>query len=188
MSTLIMTPEFRVSWPQVFKPTVIENSGPRYRITMLFDKKTDLSAINKAIEKEIDLRWPDKKSRPSNLKTPLKDGDVEKENIPGYKNVVFASASNKMKPPLVDAKVQPILDESLFYPGCYARMQIAIYAYPKEGKIAVAKGVSFSIQAIQKTREGEHFGMAPTVPEDVFEVIANQLGADDPANYGDMLG
>ena len=186
MSFNIKTPEFRVSWPAVFTPTTIEGSEPKYRITMLFDKDTDISSLEKVIQETIDERWPDPKKRPA-LRLPFRDGDVEKPEMPGYQNTLFANASNKQKPALVDQNVQQITDESVFYPGCYARALIRVFAYPKEGVKSVSNGIAFSIQAIQKTREGDPFSSGRVVAENIFDVISSDMGADERANYESML-
>ena len=45
----VLTPEFRVSFPEVFQARAMEaGQEPKYSITMLFPKGCDLSALKKA--------------------------------------------------------------------------------------------------------------------------------------------
>lgn len=162
----IITPKFRVSFPQVFEPKGFEGQEPKYSVVMLFDKATDISALKKLAQKAVEERWPDPAKRPKGLKNPFRDGDIEKAGMDGYANTIFITATSKMKPGLVDKNAQPIIDQDEFYAGCYARAQLTAYAYDKAGN----KGVAFGLQHIQKLEEGEPFsGRAKA--EDVFGAV-----------------
>ena len=121
MADILMTPEFRVSFPAVFKPKRQKGdatSEPKYGLTMLFPKGADLSKLKAAAQEAVKEKWGDKP--PKNLRSPFRDqGEKEYE---GYEEgAVFVSASSKQKPGLVDRQRQDIIDETEFYPGCYAR-------------------------------------------------------------------
>lgn len=162
----VMTGEFRVSWPQVFEPKLDQSgNGPFYSLQMIFDKGDDLSKLEALIESKIQEKWGTK--RPSNLILPLRDGDEERSDQEAYKNKLFANAKTKFKPGLVNAQVEPIIDQTEFYPGCYARATLTAYAWEKAGK----RGVSFGPVNIQKTRDGERLDGAVSA-ENEFEAIA----------------
>lgn len=154
----ILTPEFRVSYPHVFKPNSIRGSKPKYSITMLFPKKGDLSTLKEALNcAKANAFGPNKANWPSDLQTPVDDGDKEKyQDKDGYAGhwVVKASTNEDQKPGVVDQNVQPILNASEFYPGCYARAYVYAYCWEYMGK----RGISFILDHVQKTRDGKSFG------------------------------
>ena len=164
----VMTPEFRVSFPNVFKPRGFEGQEPKYSVVMLFDKSTDISALKQLAQRAVEEKWPDPAKRPKGLRNPFKDGDTEKPDVDGYEGAIFVNASSKMKPGVVDQNVQPIIDENEFYAGCYARATVTAYAYNKIGN----KGVAFGLQNIQKLRDGEPF-TGRSRAEDDFAPVEN---------------
>ena len=155
-----ITGEFRVSFPAVFKPQAFEGQEPKYEITMLFPKDTDLSALEAAAEEALAEKWPDEKKRPNKLTMPFVDGNDKEYD--GYADHIAIKAKSKMKPGLVDRAKKPITDESEFYGGCYARASVAAYAYD----IAGNKGVAFALNNVQKLRDGEPFGSRSNADSD----------------------
>ena len=178
----ITTPEFRVSFPNVFKPgkSMEEGKEGKYNVTMLFDKDTDISALKAAAADACIAKWGDKSKWPKNLRTPFRDQG--EKDFDGYvEGAFFVNATSGNRPGLVDRKLNPIIDPSDFYPGCYARASINAFAYDKAGN----KGVAFGLNHIQKLRDGDPLGSF-TRPEDVFAPIADGDGSkgegDDPFN------
>lgn len=170
-----ITPEFRVSFPNVFEPKAFEGNDPKYGIVMLFDKSQDLSKLKELMKKAVEEKWPDVAKRPKGLRNPIRDGDVDKAGVDGYQNKVFITASSKMKPALVDQNMQPIISAEDFYAGCYARASLTCYAYDKMGN----KGVAFGLQNIQKMRDGEPFS-GRSKPEDDFTALDGFVDAGSP--------
>lgn len=160
MSKRLITGEFRVSFPAVFKPQAFEGQEPKYEVTMLFPKDTDLSALEAAAEAAVADKWPDEKKRPKNLRMPFTDGDTK--DYDGYEGNVAIKAKTKTKPGLVDRAKKPITDESEFYGGCYARASVVAYAYDMAGN----KGVAFALNNVQKLRDGEPFGSRSNADSD----------------------
>lgn len=183
------TPKFRVSFQNVFKPKSFKGGEPKYSITMLFDKKTDLSKM-KLAAKNAGIAtfgpvesWPkDKKTGKSKLKMPFRDGDDEREDVDGFANCIFVNATSKSPPQVIDSDGKmPILSEVGLYSGCYARASLIAFGFDNEG----GKGIAFSLQNIQKWEDGEPFSSKPKA-EDEFEAIegsesaASDDGDDDP--------
>ena len=139
----ITTPVFRVSFPAVFQPKAPMNGqtgDSKYSITMLFDvSKADLTPMKNAVRAAVIAKWgPDQAKWPKGLRMPFRKG--EEKDYEGYgPGVVFVSATSKQKPGLVDQDVQPIIDPSEFYGGCYARATVNAFAYNRAGN----KGVAF---------------------------------------------
>lgn len=160
----VLTPEFRVSFPQVYEPKSFNGSKEKYSVVMLFDKsKADLTALKKAVTAAALERWGSKEKWPKGLKMPFKDGD-EKSHLAGYEGMTVVTASSLQAPDVVggrkgpDGRFPKITEASGdFYAGCYARATLIAFAYPKEGVKGISPGVSFSLQNIQKLRDGEQF-------------------------------
>lgn len=182
------TPKFRVSFPNVFKPKSFKDGEPKYSITMLFDKKTDLAkmklaARNAGIQKFGPVEsWPKDKNGKSKLRMPFRDGDDEKAEMDGYENCIFVNASSKSPPQVIEADGKtPIVSEVSLYAGCYARASLIAFGYDESGN----KGISFALQNIQKWEDGEPFSGKPKA-EDEFEAIegagptAQDDGEEDP--------
>jgi hypothetical protein len=161
----IVTPEFRVSFPHVFKPSENNFGGDnKYSIVMLFDKGTDLTPLKEIVEIAISDKWGDK--RPKGIRSPFRDGN--EKDYDGYQDVIFCSATSKEKPGLVDWNCEPIIEQGEFYGGCYARATIVAFAYDVKGN----RGVGLGLQNVQKLRDGAAF-TGRTKAEDDFEPIEN---------------
>lgn len=174
MADIVMTPEFRVSFPAVFKPKRQKGdatSEPKYGLTMLFPKGADLSKLKAAAQEVVKEKWGDKP--PKNLRSPFRDqGEKEYE---GYEEgAVFVSASSKQKPGLVDRQRQDIIDETEFYPGCYARATVRAFAYDNNGN----KGVAFGLNNVQKLRDGDPLGGRTRAQDDFADDLPPDEGAD----------
>jgi len=150
----VMTPEFRLSFPALFEPKSFDteqNANAKYSMVMVFPKSTDISALKEAAGAAILAKWPDKASRPKNLKSPFRDGG-EKEDWDGFgPETIFITVSSKSPPGIVDQKRQPIIDSKEIYAGCYCRATIVPWAYDKAGN----RGISFWLNNVQKLRDGE---------------------------------
>jgi len=177
----LLTPLFRVAFPSVFTKRAYGDGDPKFTITMLFPKSTDLKALEAAAEAAIKEEWPNPETRPKRLKRPFLDGDeVTWDGFPGC---TYVRATSKYQPGVVDRKRQPITDEENFYPGCWARATVNAYTYTYMGK----SGVSFGLQNLQFIRDDESFS-GRTNAEDDFEALPDEAGdgAMAPADLGDM--
>lgn len=192
MSTNTLTPEFRVSFPYVFKAQLNKLSGKEeYSLQALFPPNADLSKLKAAAQEAIKEKWgPDSSKWPKNLKNPFRDqaekekeiddgkGGTKKVMPDGYvKGAIFLTLKSKQKPGVVDQKVEDIIDPSVFYAGCWARATVSCYAYDQAGN----RGVSFGLGNIQKTRDGDPFGGRTKASED-FVPIQDDTSAPPAAS------
>jgi hypothetical protein len=88
------------------------------------------------------------------LKTPLRDGDLEKPGEPAYENCYFLNANSSSKPGIVDANRQEIIDINEIYSGIYGRASITFYAYNASGN----RGIACGLNHLQKLSDGEPLG------------------------------
>ncbi|MDP3939789.1 MAG: DUF2815 family protein [Deltaproteobacteria bacterium] len=182
----VITSPFRVSYPQVFRSKHNDLNGKdEYSVVALFPKGADLSVLQKAANDAIVDKWgADKAKWPKPLRSPFrkheekeKDGKLPEGMEPGG---IFISLRSIQRPGLVDGDRQPVIDETGFYAGCYARAQVRAYAYDMKGN----KGVAFGLQNLQKMADGDPLSGRQKA-EDAFEPVAG-VAAD--ADAGDPFG
>ena len=162
----------RLSYAHLWEPDSINGSEPKYSVSCIIDKdNTDVIAkIKKAIEvakEEGKGKWGGK--IPANLKTPLRDGDIDRPEDEAYADSMFLNANSKQAPQIVDRQVQPILDQSEVYSGCYGRISVNFYGYNSNGNRGVAAGLG----NIQKLKDGEALS-SRTNAEDDFEAVEDE--------------
>lgn len=167
--TKVTTGKVRLSYVHAFEPHAIEGNEPKYGVSVLIRKidKETLTAIKEATTEAKEngkSKWSGK--IPANLKTPLRDGDVERPDDPAYAGCYFLNASSKTKPGVVDASAHPIMDASELYSGCYGRLTLNFYAYNAAGN----KGIACGLGNIQKLEEGESLS-GSTRAEDDFDAV-----------------
>lgn len=147
----------RFSYLHCWEPDSVNGGDPKYSVSAIIDKSDTktIAAIKAAIEqakKEAVSKWGGKV--PNNLKTPLRDGDIDRPDDEAYKGSYFFNANSRQAPQVVDAKVQPILDKSEVYSGCYGRISVTFYGYNSNGNRGIAAGLG----NIQKLKDGESLG------------------------------
>lgn len=181
--TKVITGEVRLSYVNLFVPKATgDNPTPKYSC-MLLVPKTDKKTI-KAIREAQQVALENGKSSkfggkiPKNWKDTFRDGDEEydTDEYPEMEGMMFLNVSaNEAYPPnVVDRRLQPILDQTEVYSGCYARVSINAFPFSAQGN----KGVSFGINNVQKLRDGEALGGVAARAEDDFEKL-DDLDDDD---------
>lgn len=181
-----LTPEFRVSYANVFKTRRNDLSGKdEYSLVALFPKGADLTSLKQAMLDAIVEQWgADKAKWPKNMRNPLRDqAEREKDgSLPaGHEaGAFFCNLKSNQRPGLVDAGLKTIIDETEFYSGCFARAQVRAYAYDQKGN----RGVAFGLQNLQKLRDGDPLSGRQKA-EDAFEAVA---GAGQAADANDPFG
>ncbi|MEJ6019857.1 DUF2815 family protein [Corynebacterium sp. H113] len=157
-TTRVVTGEVRLSYANVWEPRSINGSDPKFSCSILIPK-SDTATIAR-IEKAIDAalqegigKFGGKMPPKGSLKLPLRDGDTEKDDEV-YAGHYFINANSKTQPQIVDEQVQPIIDQSEVYSGCYGRVSVNFYAFNTNGN----RGVACGLGNIQKLRDGEALG------------------------------
>ena len=159
----------RLSYAHIWEPDSVNGSEPKYSVSCIIDKddKDTISKIQKAIElakEEGKGKWGGK--IPANLKTPLRDGDIDRPEDEAYAGCMFLNANSRQAPQVVDKKVQPVLDQSEVYSGCYGRVSVTFYAYNSNGN----KGVAAGLGNVQKLKDGESLGSRVNA-KDEFDAV-----------------
>ena len=168
--TKFVTGKVRFSFVHVFDPAETLNGAMKYSVSILIPKSDTetVERFNKAFEstKQANAAYFGG-SVPKNLKGGLRDGDAEKEDA-AYAGHYFINASSNAnnKPGVVDAELNPILDATEFYSGCYGRASIDMYPYDVSG----TKGIAFGLNNLQKLEDGERLGAATSTAASDFAI------------------
>lgn len=190
MADNVTTPVFRASYPHLLKPQKNDLNGEmEYQVVALFRKGEDLSKLKAAAEAAVVAKWgADKKKWPDKLKSPFrdqaerakKDPETGKRVLPqGYEEgAIFLTLKSKQRPGLVDQNVQDIIDDTVFYAGCWARATVRAFAYDQKGNT----GVSFGLQNVQKYADGDSLSGRTKAQDDFAPVEATSAGAEASAS------
>ena len=159
---VITGPKTRWSYANVWDPKSINGGTPKYSVSLIIPK-SDVATVKK-IEAAIQAAYEEgesklkgnSKSVPSLkvLKTPLRDGDLERPDDAAYADSYFINANSASAPGIVDADRQPILERSEVYSGVYGRASINFYAFNSNGN----KGIACGLNNLQKIADGEPLG------------------------------
>ena len=174
-STRVVTGKVRFSFVNVFEARAFgENTEAKYSV-MLLIPKTDTAtlsrmraAIDAAAQKGLQTKFGGK--MPTILKTTLKDADKDTNQDgdtlasvwPETAGHYVINVSSKTQPQVVDANLNPIINPTEFYSGCYGRASINFFAYNNSGN----KGISAGLNNLQKLEDGESLGSITTAEQD----------------------
>ena len=159
---VITGPDTRWSYANIWEAKSINGGTPKFSVSLIIPK-SDTKTVAKVkaaieaayIEGEAKLKG-NGKSVPTfaAIKTPLRDGDIERPDDPAYVNAYFINANATSAPGIVDADRNPILTRSEVYSGVYGRASISFYAFNSNGN----KGIACGLNNLQKVRDGEPLG------------------------------
>lgn len=172
--TKVITGKCLLSYVFVSKPKAAVAGGEeKYSLSAIIrkDDKATLEKVESAIEKatkEGVARFGSKFGKSPSFRMPLRDGDTDKPDDAAYKDSYFLNVNSKTKPGLVDKDVNPILDPSEVYSGCYGRVSIVAFPYSVNG----STGISFALQNVQKLEDGDSLG-GKARAEDDFSAFAD---------------
>lgn len=184
----IKTPVGTVSYPHLVEPQQqTDDDGkpqgkPKYSLTLIFTPGTDLTAL-KELERDTVLADFGQKGlallQSGGIRSAFRTDAEKKGYAPGS---TFINVRTTRKPGVVyayagpDGKPLPIpedLIEDALYPGAQARISVNAFTYNVKGN----KGVSFSLENVQKMGEGERID-GRRKAEDDFDADPNAKPAD----------
>ncbi len=159
---VITGPNTRWSFANVWEPKSINGGTPKFSVSLIVPK-SDIKTVAK-VKAAIDAAYHEGEAKLKGsgksvpllaaIKTPLRDGDVERPDDPAYANAYFINANATSAPGVVDADRNPILTRSEVYSGVYGRASINFYAFNSNGN----KGIACGLNNLQKVSDGEPLG------------------------------
>lgn len=170
-SSRVVTDKARLSYVHLFTPYANANGGEaKYSATILVPKSdTDTkaridAAIQAAIANGVSSKWNGVK--PPQPSLPIYDGDGVRASGEPFgaecKGHWVFTASSKQAPQIVDAALNPIIDQTAIYSGVYARVSLNFFAYAANGK----KGIGCGLGNVQKLADGEPLGGRTSAADD----------------------
>jgi hypothetical protein len=169
-TTKVITGTVRLSYAHVWEPVAIEEGAPKKYSAALIIPKSDKETVSK-IKAAIESAKEEGKVKlggkiPASLKTPLRDGDVDREGDENYAGCYFINANSTNKPGIVDKNKQEILDREEVYSGCFVKASITFYAFNTSGN----KGIACGLNHIMKVKDGEPLGGRSRAEDDFADV------------------
>ena len=184
----VITPVFTAAFASVFQPKAFGKNAKgkqKYSVTMIFPKGQDFAPLTEVIKTVAKKKWGDKadaivRKQAEGDKRLFKDGSLMvAQNYAGFiEGAVYLQASNEQRPGLVKKvgeKLHHIKEEAEFYSGCMAIAAVSVYAWDND----FGKGVSFSLDNIQKIADGERLGGGRSSPESDFETPMGEETLED---------
>ena len=131
--------------------TVWMKAHQKYSVSLIIPKEdTNGRDYRKAIENAKEAfkgKWNGK--IPNNLKTPLRDGDIDREDDPNYENAYFINATSQNAPGVVSPAMVRLNEPGSVVSGDYIRAVINFYGYNVNGNKGIAAGLN-NIQLVEK--------------------------------------
>lgn len=184
MASKYVSNEVRLSYVTVFEPRSVNGSDPKYSVTILMPKsdtegKARLdAAIEAARQDGLQRLWNG--ICPPNLPVAVHDGDGVRQSGEPFgaecKGHWVLTASSKNAPEVVDEMLNPILEKTSLYSGCFGRVGLNPFAYNSNGR----KGISFGLNTVQKLRDGDPLGGGRVSAADDFGAPAGGTGYQPP--------
>lgn len=167
---VITGPKTRWSYANVWEAKAINDGKPKFSVSLIIPKSDTVTVqkIKAAIQAAYDegqskLKGNGKSVPPlAAIKTPLRDGDIERPDDEAYHNAFFINANSTTAPQIVDADRQHIIDHSEVYSGVYGRASINFYAFNSNGN----KGIACGLGNLQKIADGEPLGGRSSAEDD----------------------
>lgn len=170
MSTTTKSPTQIVIGPVRLSFLNVWEVSPKYKkygASIIISKKdkanlTKVKEAEAAAIVEAKAKWG---TIPKKFKTPLRDGDEEKED-PAYENSFFLGATSKNQPNVLDTNKEKMLDKDELYSGCYAYVSLTFKPFDFEG----SKGISCYLNNILKAKDGEKLSGGSSAESDFAAV------------------
>ena len=166
--------EVRFSYASVFQPKKNDDgTAAKYGVCVIIPKEDTetvalvRAAIDAAKQRGKAEKWGGK--IPANVKTCLRDGDIDREDDEAFAGCYFLNASSKNKPGvrvLEGGVVSEALDGEDFYSGCYGAVTPNFFPYENSGN----KGVGAGLNNVIKTRDGERLAGGRSAEEDFADL------------------
>lgn len=176
------------------RPPMQPGGEAKYQLMLLWDKKTDLTGIRKAIEEAAVAKFGPGAvaalAKSKTFKNPLRDGDDKVAEDGGgeeFKGKFFMNATSTTRPAIIDTNNNPV-DPNEVYSGCFFHAAVRFYAFDKAGN----KGVGCGLQNLMLVSKGKRIDGRKSADQDFQDFKPEVLptdtlddaGADD---LGDML-
>lgn len=185
-STKVRIGEVRLSYCHLFQPEAVADGGDKkYSVSIIIPKSNTklVAEIKAAIEAAAQAGMSKFGGRrPANLKTPLRDGDLDRADDDAYADSWFINASSRTKPGVVkvmdlggEKKLVEVTNEEDIYSGCYGYVTVNFFAFNNAGN----RGIAAGLNNVLKTRDGAFLGGRTSAQSDFGDMDLSGFGGDD---------
>lgn len=171
----ILTGPVRLSWASLFQLPAQKpgQSEPKFEATLMFTPFNDLSILKEEFGKICQSTFQQYFNPATGqymVQSPFRD-QAEKINYAGHTpGLVMMACRSKFKPPVIDARHNPIVDPAKVYAGVWAICAVNAYSYginPPQPK----RGVAFGLQSVMIIGDDTKLGGGAPDPRVTFAGI-----------------
>lgn len=175
----LLTGPVRLSWPNLFRPPAAtkDNANPKIGTALLFTPYVDWTLFYQEYYRicaaSFSQYYDATTQQYVGLRSPFRQ-QSEKLKFEGYTpGLVFMTCTTKFKPPLVDIRGNPVVDESKVYPGVWAIC--SVNAYPNTDNRT--RGVRFGLQTVMLIGDDKQLGGGGANAAATYAGIAGRVNA-----------
>ena len=184
-STKVRIGECRLSYCHLFQPEAVADGGEKkYSVSIIIPKSNaKLVAQIKAAIEAATLAGLSKfgGKRPANLKSPLRDGDLDRADDEAYADSWFINASSRTKPGVVkvqdvagEKKLVEVTNEEDVYSGCFGYVSVNFFPFNNAGN----RGIAAGLNNVLKSRDGAFLGGRTSALSDFEDMDISGIGDD----------
>lgn len=185
-----LTGPVRLSWTkQLFEPRKDDSGSDKYGCAILWPLGVDVTIIAQAVQQTAAVGFPANMGPGgfnwAGLKTPFHDQGEKSSQFAGYlPGAYFFNTSSKFKPVIVDARMNPIVEESRVYPGVWALAAVNPYSFNNK-----TKGVGLGLQSLMIIADDNNVGKGKAAnPQQDFANINITADTSVAAAFGQAPG
>lgn len=189
------TDEFRLSFPALFQPREQDDGRLKFSMDMLFEKasfdKSEFAELKKVYNAAIPKEWVANGYEVPSFWKMFKNGDKKPEGAAQIRDehkgqyILRASCQEQFPPRLLLPNLKKA-GRADIYGGCYCKSLLTAYSWEHKNKkgAVIKRGVSFSIEDVIKTRDGEPFGggLSSSDRDEYYKKFKPVEAADDDAD------
>lgn len=186
----ILTGPVRLAFANLFTlpPVTAQNNNPKFGAIALFTPLADLSIFYeeyyRVCAEKFSSHYDQGTQQYHGLHSPFRD-QAEKLKFGGFTpGCTFITCTSKYKPPVVDFRRSPIVDQSKVYAGVWAILAVNAYGYADPRK----KGVAFGLQSVMIIGDDTHHGGGAKDPNQTFAKVNVAAPIVPPSVAGMMPG
>lgn len=185
-STKVRIGECRLSYCHLFQPEAVADGGEKkYSVSIIIPKSN--TKLVAQIRTAIDAAAAAGMSkfggrRPANLKTPLRDGDIDRADDEAYADSWFINASSRTKPGVVkvmeiggEKKLVEVTNEEDVYSGCYGYVTVNFFPFNNAGN----RGIAAGLNNVLKSRDGFFLGGRTSAQSDFGDLDLSEIGGEE---------
>lgn len=178
----------RLSFPNLFQASSVNGSEPRFAANFLIEPDSEnAKAVETAVAQAAKDKWGAKaeleiKKLSASDRTCLHDGNLK--DYDGYEGNLYLSASNSVKPLVLDKDAKTHLDSSdgRPYAGCYVNAIVDIWVQDNN----FGKRINASLRGVQFVKDGDAFSGGGAATEDEFADLAVP-DSDADEDFSDLI-